>query len=168
MPRIAILSFIRLVVSKYTLTPRICKGDDTGHDEKHDPSEKERCQWPMVVEVRKNNRPGIKKNDFDVEQQEGHRDDVKANVETPAGRTDRIHARLVRQALYVARPVRAQNTGQNQIACPKYDRHEQQDDHGTVMAEVVRRDQGHHAGSIPLRRLNDNRYDIRPSEVTNP
>ena len=61
-------------------------------------------------------RPRVEEDDFDVEDQEDHRDDVEADVEPLAGVADRHHAALVRRLLARAGAARADQERDDDVA----------------------------------------------------
>jgi hypothetical protein len=61
-------------------------------------------------------RPGIKENHFDIKQQEGHGDQMKADIEAASGIVNGVHAALVRHLLHSPLATRPNQPSQDQHA----------------------------------------------------
>lgn len=90
----------RSVPAENALAPCIDVCDDAGTDEERDAREEECCFRTARLELAECDCPRIEEDDFDIEDEEGHRHDVEADIEALARRADRVHARLVGQPLH--------------------------------------------------------------------
>src|SRR5690349_11772180 len=78
--------FVRSVPAEDTLTPRVQVRDE---QDDHEEDDLEQQQVPLIARAglddrREDRRPGVEEDDFNVDDQEDHRDDVEADVETLA------------------------------------------------------------------------------------
>ena len=125
------------IVPEHTLAPRISKRDDARQDEEQHAGQEERGVAGAGAEAWEGDGPRIEENDFDVEQQERHGDDVEADIEAAFGGADGVDAGFVRAALDLALAAGAQQQRADDVGGCENDGHEQQNAHGCIVAEGV-------------------------------
>ena len=90
------------VPAEYALLPCIDVGDDRHQEEEENAAEEEARIGATRFELREVDRPWVEEDDLDIEDKECHRQNVEANIESPACAADGVHARLVRTHLLLA------------------------------------------------------------------
>ncbi len=124
------------VPAEDTLLPGIDVGDDRGKQEEEDSPEEQHgltAHWLKLGEI---HSPRIEKDDFDIENQEGHGHDVEADIESLPCGPYWIHPRLVRLVLGFAVCLRAEDSGSDDVYNRKDHRHQDEYGDGQVVDQA--------------------------------
>uniref|UniRef100_A0A0C1RHX3 Uncharacterized protein n=1 Tax=Tolypothrix bouteillei VB521301 TaxID=1479485 RepID=A0A0C1RHX3_9CYAN len=133
------------------LPPAVEVRDHGGKEEEEDAAQPHARLGGARREVGEGRRPRVEEDDLDVEDEEDDGDEVEPHVEALAGGADRVHARLVRQPLHLARAARAEELAQHDVGDREGDRHQDDHDQREVARQVgrgQRQRQGGHAGRM--------------------
>ena len=117
------------------LFPGVDVGDDRREDEEEDAAEEKHRLAALGFQLREVHRPGVEKDDFDVEDQKRHGDDIEADVESLAGRAYRIHAGFIRLVLRFTVGFGPEDARANDIDGRKDHGHEHENCYGQVARE---------------------------------
>ncbi len=128
----------RSVKLEHTLAESIEVRHHSRQQEEHDADQPGECLLGLWLEIREGCSPWIQKDDLNIEDEEDHRDQVKADIESLAGGLNRRHAALVRDAFGFALAPRAEDQGADHVdACEADGTHDHQED-GQIRAGVTR------------------------------
>jgi len=93
----------RSVVAEDALAQGVGEGDDRGEDEEEHARQEHAAEACIGIEAGERHGPGVEEDDFDVEDEKRHGDNIEADVKSAADCGDRVHARFVHDSFGLTR-----------------------------------------------------------------